>query len=215
MSTAVLVVWALVLVLLLYLVCVVRYYYRLPDGPLTIVQCDPTSFTSDLLAERMPVVCRGVGTVGVFTGVGVRPRTLPDDASAALYAGLRVPGRYCRTEPVVVRATPERTPVQMRSDTTLLVQAAGTRQVALWSPSHDAKGTLARVDVVLSPGDGLFVPFQWWMADVDGAANATDAAQVWYVLRWTNVLAAAAGTQTWFGASESKPVFFSVKQSAS
>ena len=212
--TAIIAAWTCVLLVVVYLMFVVRYYYRVPDAdePVTIVQCTAATFTASLLRERMPVVCRGVGDLAGFQALATSARTGAVDPSVGdpLYTSLRVPGWFCR------RAPPSSAPRQCRPHPHSIAgrrrarrAARGTRRVALWVPTasceDDAQTPLRRVDVVLSPGDGLFVPFQWWVAESDaagggGGGGETGGPSRWCALRWENVVAGALGTHGWLGA---------------
>ena len=213
--TAIIAAWTCVLLVVVYLMFVVRYYYRVPDAdePVTIVQCTAATFTASLLRERMPVVCRGVGDLAGFQALATSARTGAVDPSVGdpLYTSLRVPGWFCRRAPAVVRTKPASPapPAQSLADVALDVQLVGTRRVALWVPTascdDDAQTPLRRVDVVLSPGDGLFVPFQWWVGESDAAGGDSGGGETggpsrWCALRWENVVAGAFGTHGWLGA---------------
>ena len=216
--TAIIVAWACALLVVVYLMFVVRYYYRVPDAdePVTIVQCTAATFTASLLRERMPVVCRGVGDLAGFKALAASPSTgtvstsLEPSVGDSLYTSLRVPGWFCRRAPVVVRTTPPSLspPVQSLADVALDVQLEGTRRVALWVPttSCNTQTPLRRVDVVLSPGDGLFIPFQWWVAESDAVSgndkivDGASSVSRWCALRWENTVARVLRTNEWLGA---------------
>ena len=212
--TAIIAAWTCLLLVVVYMMFVVRYYYRVPDAddPVTIVQCTAATFTASLLRERMPVVCRGVGDLAGFQALATSARTGAVDSSVGdpLYTSLRVPGWFCRRAPAIVRTKPPSPtpPAQSLADVALDVQLVGTRRVALWVPKascEDAHAPLRRVDVVLSQGDGLFVPFQWWVAESDAAGGGSGGGETggpsrWCALRWENVVAGALGTHGWLGA---------------
>ena len=131
---------------------------------------------------------------------GIEPRTLtplvPQRAVVVPQLVLDVLGRQARGDelrrraPAVVRTKPASPtpPAQSLADVALDVQLVGTRRVALWVPTascDDATQTpLRRVDVVLSPGDGLFVPFQWWVAESDAAGDGSGGGETGGPSRW-------------------------------
>lgn len=209
--TAIIAAWTCVLLIVVYLMFVVRYYYRVPDvdEPVTIIQCTAATYTTSLLRERMPVVCRGVGALDGFqalksTDIG----TVNSRVGDMMYNSLRVPGWFCQRAPAVVRSLPPspQPPTQSLSDVALDVQVVGTRRVALWVPKasyDDSRTPLRRVDIVLSPGDGLFIPFQWWVAEsdvVNGDQDREKKPSRWCALRWKNVVAETLGTHGCLGA---------------
>lgn len=211
-STAIIVAWTCALIVVVYTMFVVRYYYRVPDvtEPITIVQCQADTFTASLLRERMPVVCRGVGDLAGFKTLAKSTHTgvLGPSVSDPLYASLRIPGWCCRHAAAVVHTTPSTAtePLQSLADVALDVQLVGTRRVALWVPTAtcNTNTPLRRVDVVLSPGDGLFIPFQWWKADTNGdgstVTGTNENTSRWCALRWNNLVTQSLDTQRWFGA---------------
>lgn len=211
-STVVIMVWASILLILLYMIFVVRYYYRIPEEsvPLTIIQCTADTYTPNLLREKMPVVCRGIGELATFKALAVRISTkhsntvLESNIGKQLYSSLRVPGQFCKHAPVVLRTNNSKEneqPNQSYSDYLLDVQLHGTRRVSLWIPTHRCNTTpLRQVDILLSSGDGLFIPFQWWYADSSVEIDAVNTKSQSCTLRWNNIYAQTLSKHIWFGA---------------
>lgn len=216
LRTSIIVAWIGLLCVLVYFMFVVRYYYRIPstDDELTIIQCTADTFKADLLRERMPIVCRGVGTIEAFASLlnsnGNSSQTViqvSQDANDTLYDSLRIPGWFCHRTPAEIHnldKTPTTTPTQSFADVALDVQLQGTRRVSLWVPTVGCEDTtpLRQVDILLSEGDGLFIPFQWWVGDDPTRSN--ERVQ-WCQLRWQNALTGALNLNAYLGACNQWP----------
>jgi hypothetical protein len=216
LRTSIIVAWIGLLCVLVYFMFVMRYYYRIPstDDELTIIQCTADTFKADLLRERMPIVCRGVGTIEAFASLlnsNENPSQtsiqVSQDANQRIYDSLRIPGWFCRRTPAMIHNldnTPTTTPIQSFADVALDVQLQGTRRVSLWVPTVgcEDKMPLHQVDILLSEGDGLFIPFQWWVGEEQTHRN--ERVQ-WCQLRWQNVLTGALNLNAYLGACSQWP----------
>lgn len=216
LRNSIIVAWIGLLCVLVYFMFVVRYYYKIPssDDELTIIQCTSETFKADLLRERMPIVCRGVGKIEAFASLlnsnEISSQTsiqVSQDANKRIYDSLRIPGWFCRRTPVVINNlndTPTTNPTQSFADVALDVQLQGTRRVSLWVPTVgcENKTPLEQVDIILSEGDGLFIPFQWWVGD-QHTRSSEDVH--WCQLRWQNVLTGALNLNAYLGACSQWP----------
>ena len=227
LRTSIIVAWIGLLCVLVYFMFVVRYYYRIPstDDELTIIQCTADTFKVELLRERMPIVCRGVGQIEAFASLlnsnetpSQRPIQVSQKANQTIYDSLRIPGWFCRRTPVVIHNlnnTPTSNPTQSFADVALDVQLEGTRRVSLWVPTLgcENKTPLRQVDILLSEGDGLFIPFQWWVGDVGGEETCSNENVHWCQLRWQNMLTGALKLNSYLGACSRWPNEKTVQES--
>lgn len=180
--------WALALLFIGYLVLLYRYHYRTPDT-ITILQCTADDFSPDLLRERQPIVCKGMGDTSVFatlrrTSPSSQP---PPSATADITTDANHQAVYTRLQHIApwfstpqpirpVTPTPATTSLypfrQSQWEVRLLVQLHGTSRVWCVAPggvSRDGPtGKDGFVEVVLREGDGVFVPFLWWYGVVGG-----------------------------------------------
>ena len=229
--------WTLALILfaLAYVALVLRYYYRVSNEPVTIIQCDVGNFHQGLLQERQPVVCKGVGRIPAvqhfFAEHRTEQRTAQDDANdgvwvadassgaaAAMYDRLNAGKWYHRHEDpeVTMRAgaeaaAPSAPPRQSWYDLLMTIQHRGTRRVRLYAPAEtphlwrvgrgtgnrrlfcdsdsaaaEATGKARYTEIVLSEGDAVLLPMQWWIEE--GAATKDE--EVHSELAWRNPLSA-------------------------
>ena len=206
-------VWIATIVLVVYSLFVLRYYYRIPqaDEDITILQCTSDTFKSELLRERMPVVCRGVGALEVFKKVNTELRgstsgIVSRQLSNTIYSSLRVPSWFCDTDSIRVRSDPIKSVARATGDVNLHVQVEGSTQIALWVPVIDCdESQLRRIDIRLSAGDGLFIPFQWWYQVLEAQEVKTNEVPRWCELRWVNRVLTQNFTKGTFGACEHFP----------
>jgi len=191
-------VWAIVLVVVVYIVLLLRYHYRYPKS-ISILQCTAGTFTSELLIERLPVVCSDFDATSMFDMLS-RPDWSPDH-SAELFRKMRhIAPRFGHPKPIQMH-TPQPAPepdanqatpaegTQMLSaakverslcDVRMLVQVKGVSRVWLVSPQElqnmsktvqtttkapyhppPLANDVDYVEIVLRPGNAVFVPFLW------------------------------------------------------
>ena len=133
------------------------------------------TFTASLLRSGCPSCAAAWATSrGPSAGhVGSHGRRRPERGRPAVYK----PARSWVVLLARTRRRPHchvaRTTRAVVGDVALDVQLVGTPRgpVGANGLCDDAKTPLRRVDMVLSPGDGLFVPFQWWVAESDAAVT--------------------------------------------
>lgn len=167
-TSVILVVWVVVLVVIAYVCVLLRYHYRVHDT-VTILQCTTDTFHTELLRERQPLVVRGFADTGVYTSLHARP--IPhDDVHRRLQ---HITPWFCGAQPVRVH-TSDVKHAQSIADARLLVQLRGSCTVRL-SPhktgraDDDANEPMdTAVDIVLHAGDGVFVPYLWWVSVLCG-----------------------------------------------
>lgn len=185
--------WALALLFIGYLVLLYRYHYRTPDT-ITILQCTADDFSPDLLNERQPVVCKGMGDTSVFATLrrssplslsATADITTDADHHQAVYTRLQHIAPWFSTPQPIRPVTP--TPAttsphpfrQSQWEVRLLVQLHGTSRVWCVAPggvSRDGPtGKDGFVEVVLREGDGVFVPFLWWYGVVGGGGESGES----------------------------------------
>lgn len=190
-SSAILLLWALLLALLAYAYVALRYYYRTPTT-ITVLQCRATDFRADTLSERQPLVCAAVGDTEFFVELlrhadhaeehtGDAPRSpfhLPPTSAATVYARLQhFAPWFGRRAPIALVVPPRATDegalrfTQSFYDVRLLVALRGALRVRIALPQHmdrpsvhvapDAVTSLKYVEILVRAGDAVFVPFLW------------------------------------------------------
>ena len=189
-TSVILVVWVIVLVVIAYMCVLMRYHYRVHDT-VTILQCTTDTFHTELLRERQPLVVRGFVDTGVYTSLCARP--IPhDDVHQRLQ---HITPWFCSAQPVHVY-TSGVARAQSIADARLLVQLRGSCTVRL-SP-HKTGQTETTVDIVLHVGDGVFVPYLWWVSvvceETTGTEERGEIADVQWHNRITKSLHAWTGT---------------------
>jgi len=173
--------WTIALLIIGYVVLLYRYHYRAPDT-ITILQCTADDFRPDLLNERQPVVCKGMGDTSVFVALRQTGQYVQSaDTHQAVYTRLQHIAPWFSTPQPIRPVTPtpdttsptDRHPFrQSRWDVRLLVQLHGTSRVWCVAPGGVSRDGPSEkdgfVEVVLREGDGVFVPFLWWYVVVGG-----------------------------------------------
>ena len=177
--------WAIALFIIGYLVLLYRYHYRTPDT-ITILQCTADDFSPDLLRERQPIVCRGMGDTTVFATLraSLSSSTTASPVSTAdqdtVYSRLQhIAPWFATPQPIQVPSIPPSDQFQQSQwDVRLWVQLRGTSRVWFVAPGgvsgEGPSNEDGYVEVVLREGDGVFVPFLWWYRVVEGGSEESE-----------------------------------------
>jgi hypothetical protein len=188
--------WTSLLVVGVYLLLAVRYQFR-TSADVTVLQCTADTFRVDLLRERQPVVCGGFADTRVFeklrAAAAATASATADDA--AIYQHLaHIRPWFSHPEPVYRQTVrPATSPLPSRpaytastAEVSLIVQLEGTSRIWLVHPSHMSRMPDAPdyTEVVLHAGYGLFVPFMWWVHDVDDGGGESPSR--FARMAWTN-----------------------------
>ena len=110
--------WAVVLFVAVYIALLLRYHYRHPKT-MSILQCTATTFSSELLRERLPVVCSDFETTNTFETLA-QPEWTPSSSADIFHNMQHFAPRFGQPQPIRL-FTPPFSPSQTgatTSDTT-------------------------------------------------------------------------------------------------
>ena len=203
---------AIIIVIILYIGLSLRYYYKVEKTNITILQCDVNTFEPQILKEKMPIVCRGVGFLDdlqkEYKKINKNLKT-QKTINHDIYNSLRIQPFFCKRNNIVWKnqKSDVNKLVQSRCDYLMLIQISGKQEISVYDPkSLDFLNHLVKQDsdnlykinkptdnikeyskasyinIIMNEGDALILPFQWWYS----LNNSKELQCNYCILSWEN-----------------------------
>lgn len=172
-------VWIVILLIIVYSALLFRYCNRVVDtDSISVLQCDAEVFQSDLLDDRLPLICSGFDKTHTFSLLYVlQPKENPNNQE--IYSGLQhicpwmsSPLPVCTDKPYSDVPQDITSYSQMTANVFMIVQTHGESIIWLIHPLHMSTDPLY-TEIVLPKGTILCIPHKWWYYIMDSTNNKT------------------------------------------